>query len=208
MPKLNKILIGIVVGIVALVLISYAIYKISPYKFLIADSEGLSMSPTVLDKDKSIVLTSKRPNVTFGVNRGMVCVFYVAEDNEYISKRLIGLPGDTIKIEKGKLFINDMEISEPYVKFKSENSPTLIANVPEGHYFIMGDNRQLSSDSRSEVYDDNDETMTTFMLSADTGDPISKEHFVDASWFAGIEIFNLTQFRFLEHKLIPPEPQN
>ena len=110
--------------------------------------------------------------------RGDVAVFRLPSDTSinYI-KRVIGLPGDTIQVKSGQLYINQQPIEKIYqgefvdnnqtiiAKFKEilstekevmvldqyENSPqdnTGIYNVPEGHYFMMGDNRDNSQDSR------------------------------------------------------------
>lgn len=111
--------------------------------------------------------------------RGDVVVFRLpsSPDINYI-KRLVGLPGDVIKVTDGKLFINDQEIPKEYVKdfiddnqiqipeFEEtfsekkylvldqyQNLPqdnTGYYKVPEGHYFMMGDNRDNSEDSRFE----------------------------------------------------------
>jgi len=83
-------------------------------------------------------------------------VYYVLETNKtsYI-KRVIGLPGDHVKIENGKVYINDVELDEPYLRegvltgqLKGADTPYLDVVVPKGHLFLMGDNRPNSTDSR------------------------------------------------------------
>jgi signal peptidase I len=95
------------------------------------------------------------------VRRGDVVVFkFPNEPERDFIKRVIGLPGERIRIENKKVFINDEPLEEPYVHFmeppgaaelgypdpRGDNMPELV--VPEGQYFVMGDNRDNSHDSR------------------------------------------------------------
>ena len=82
-----------------------------------------------------------------GPQRGDVIVFRapIQPDKDFI-KRVIALPGDSIEVRGGQVFVNDQLIDEPYIRDKS---PYLVPRqtVPPAHYFVLGDNRPNSSDS-------------------------------------------------------------
>ena len=80
-------------------------------------------------------------------------IYYVLErggKTSYI-KRVIGIAGDHIKIEEGKVYLNGEELNEPYLRDGIETESNLFTDitVPEGYIFVMGDNRPHSTDSRS-----------------------------------------------------------
>jgi signal peptidase I len=86
--------------------------------------------------------------------RGDVVIFrYPKDPKQYFIKRLIGLPGETVRIEGEKVSITTIEgetstLSEPYVKNRG-NGGNIVKKLGEDEYFVMGDNRPESSDSRS-----------------------------------------------------------
>lgn len=110
-----------------------------------------SMSNTIQKKD---MLIGNR--VAYKISepkRGDVVIFkYPDDEDQLFIKRLIGLPGETVKIEDGKVYINDSKepLDEPYIKEIDWGNydGALEYNVPEGCYFMLGDNRNNSKDSR------------------------------------------------------------
>jgi signal peptidase I len=125
------------------------------YLFIVQQNQikGISMEHTF--QEGNYIFTSKVTYKMRSPHRGDVVVFHAPRnhDLEYI-KRVIGLPGDTVLIENERVFVNGRELNEPYIAdktnlqfgwFAQEGVPI---SVPADHYFVMGDNRPRSSDSR------------------------------------------------------------
>ena len=107
---------------------------------------GTSMEPSL--KDGNIVVLAK----TDRLETGDLCAFYYS--NKILIKRIIGVPGDYIWIDKeGTVYLNDQELDEPYVSEKAlgECDIEFPYQIPENYYFMMGDHRKTSIDSRSSV---------------------------------------------------------
>lgn len=107
---------------------------------------GTSMEPSL--KDGDIVLLAK----TDKLDTGDLCAFYYS--NKILIKRIIGVPGDYIWIDKeGTVYLNNQELDEPYISEKAlgECDVEFPYQVPENYYFVMGDQRKTSIDSRSSV---------------------------------------------------------
>lgn len=108
--------------------------------------EGIAMSPALNNDDRIFI---DRNFAT--LRRGDIVVFYHPEDNRksYI-KRIVALPEEEIEIVRDKVFVNGKEMAEPYVD--PENNTMLQGlnkqKVPHDSYFVMGDNRNNSNDSR------------------------------------------------------------
>ncbi|MBN1356057.1 signal peptidase I [bacterium] len=129
------------------------IYFFTGYVFKAYRVEGTSMQPLLQNAERLFV---NRIVYKFrDIERGDVVVFYFpAQPHDYFIKRVIGLPGEKIYIKKGKIFINDRLIDDHYVPnyFKSyEDVGT--QEIPLGYYFVSGDHRNKSYDSRAWVKD-------------------------------------------------------
>ena len=132
--------------------------------------EGSSMSPTLEGSQHVVVnkliytnlpnwpLLRNIPFIEIGPhdrlypfrtpNRGDIVVFTPPFDNERdFIKRIIGIPGDTVAILEGTIFINEKPQDESYIK-QSGNGNMLPQKVSDGSYFVLGDNRPSSNDSR------------------------------------------------------------
>ena len=80
------------------------------------------------------------------IERFDVVVLTEADDNEKIIKRVIGMPGDTVAIKNGDIYINDEKINDEYAYGETSDYERIILDDDE--YFILGDNRLISKDSR------------------------------------------------------------
>jgi len=110
--------------------------------------EGTSMAPLLRDQER--IFINKFVYRFEPIHRGDVVVFwYPLDTSESFIKRVIGLPGDTIQIKSGRLFVNGKYVPEPYVpkKYFDDSSYGPIT-IPPHEYFVMGDHRNSSNDSR------------------------------------------------------------
>ena len=137
------------------VVLAFAVFMIV-YMFLFQPHkvDGKSMVPNFQDKED--ILTNKIVYRSSKPQRGDIVVFHAPPpyDSDFI-KRIIGLPGEVIKVEGGSVYINGEKLNEPYLPddfytveraFMREGVPY---QVPVGYYMVFGDNRNYSSDSRT-----------------------------------------------------------
>jgi signal peptidase I len=111
--------------------------------------EGTSMLPRLDDQDRLFI--NKFVYRFTAIERGDVVVFHYPRDPEksYI-KRVIALPGDRLRIDRGTVWLNGQPQSEPYIPEEYRDSvsyPEIV--IPPDSYFMMGDHRCISSDSRT-----------------------------------------------------------
>ena len=117
--------------------------------------EGTSMLPQLHDGERLLVnklIYYKIQSISWGhIERGDIVVFWFPNDPDksYV-KRVIGLPGETVELRNGKVYINGVELNEEYIDVEHNQSlPSWPPRkVEDHHYFVMGDNRDNSSDSR------------------------------------------------------------
>ena len=144
--------------LVQLVLLVVAVLLIRHYVFSPAAVNGSSMEPTLHNNDRLWVTSIKKPQ------RFDIIAFPSPRNGQRVAKRLIGLPGETVEYRDDTLYINGVSLSEDYLASakrnvsKNENytqdftletlEATQSLTVPEGMYFVLGDNRPRSDDSR------------------------------------------------------------
>jgi signal peptidase I len=111
--------------------------------------QGSSMQPLLGDDERIIV--SKLVYRLHPIERGDVVVFWYPRDPSVsFIKRVVGLPGETVELRSGTLYVDGRRIEESYIDpvFQEfDSSPPV--EVPPGHYYVLGDHRSSSNDSRN-----------------------------------------------------------
>ena len=165
--------------VVKVVLISLAI--ILPVRMFLIQPfyvEGASMEPSFYDKEYLII-----NEITYRFNepqRGEVIVFkYPKNPRQYYIKRIIGLPGETIEIRDGQVHINNEILGEEYIELlSSDNRRTVV--LGDNEYFVLGDNRKNSSDSR--IFG-----------------PLKGKYIIGKVWFRGWPLERISTFNLPEY---------
>ena len=128
---------------IAIALIAVALIRM--FLFTMIRVDGHSMDETLQDNER-IAVTILDMKLGAPQRQDIVICTYPGEDHLCV-KRVIGLPGETIELRDGKTYINEVPIEEPYIEHLSMQ-PFGPYEISEDHYFVMGDNRADSKDSR------------------------------------------------------------
>ncbi|HHY18657.1 MAG TPA: signal peptidase I [Firmicutes bacterium] len=133
-----------------LVAFSEIIILASVFMLFLAQSfliDGYSMEPTL--KNGQRILVEKISYLFSGPNRGDIVIFQnPKDDSEFYIKRVVGISGDELLIDNGALYLNGSLLEEPFAKEPISFPLKARYLVPEGYFFVLGDNRNHSADSR------------------------------------------------------------
>ena len=158
-----KVLRNILSWVVPIVVAVVIVLLVRTYLFEVVKVSGGSMDPNLTTNERMVVIKPLK------LKRLSVIVFdaygedpAAAPNTNYV-KRVIGLPGDKVVSKNGYIYVNNQKINQPFISQASlakKNHWTYRGNtVPQGHYFVLGDHRSISEDSRAWGYVDANKVM-------------------------------------------------
>lgn len=116
--------------------------------FTVLIVRGRSMEPSYVDGQ--LLVINKISYLVGQPARGdVVAMFFPGETENRFIKRIIGLPGEKVRVSDGKVYINDVQLNQSYLATTVITTPNTERQLQPGQYFVMGDNRSVSSDSRA-----------------------------------------------------------
>jgi signal peptidase I len=123
---------------------------ISHFVLMAVEIKGTSMSPTLLDGERYILF--RCPYLWRAPRTGEIVVIKDPQDQDLSIKRIVGLPNDLVEIRKDGVYVNKVKLSEPYLTslaaYASGWEPVKPLRLGPQDYFVLGDNRRRSADSR------------------------------------------------------------
>ena len=122
---------------------------ISTFVFQVIPVSGESMMPT-LENGERMFVTKFTYAIREPERHEIVITRYPESDALYV-KRVVGLPGDTVEVRDGRVYVNDTALEEPYLLDDEIHYFLEPETVPEGRVFVLGDNRNDSKDSHSDA---------------------------------------------------------
>ncbi len=147
----KKLILRILLILVEIILTILLAYAITHYGLERMTVSGEYMSPTLLDGDE--ILIDRMRYRAFSIQRNDIVVIQHngSEHNYYTIERVIGMPGEKIRIEDGEVYINDKKLKEKYDFPKMENGGLALEEITieEDEYFMLCDNRNECEDSRN-----------------------------------------------------------
>ena len=136
--------------LIKLILFIVVLLVIMIYVFSVTQVLGNSMSPTLMDDE--VLFLNKAQYRFFDIKRGDVVSLEYA-DTKFLIKRVIGLPGESLEIKNNQVYINGELLEEEYLEEDLEYPDFRLQDIgyetiPDDMYFVLGDNREDSMDSR------------------------------------------------------------
>ncbi|MBQ2205512.1 MAG: signal peptidase I [Lachnospiraceae bacterium] len=153
--KISQLVVDVVFAVSLAFIISYTF-------FAQVLQQGFSMAPYI--NDRSVVLTNRLYRNVLPLNRNDVIAFYV--NGQESIKRIYGMPGETITISNGNLYVNDIQLENEDLKNSLSSNIDQNVKLGEDEYYVLGDNLDSSKDSRA----------------SDVGN-ISKKNIIGKVWF-------------------------
>ena len=139
-----------IIDIVTVLIIAITLSTLFLHFFRFATVDGISMQNTLYDGEKLLINVNAYDNEKIPKYKDIVVIKRDDLSCKYLVKRVIGTAGDKISIVNNDLYINNKKITENYIK-ETMNTEDMSITIPNGYVFVMGDNRNNSLDSRSNV---------------------------------------------------------
>lgn len=124
-------------------------FVLKTYVFQIALVNQISMEPTLVEGQ--ILIIDKISYLFGNPKRGEIVILRDELERKFLIKRAIGLPGENVEIKNERVFINGEELKPDYTDAPTEAGSFVASDIPADKYFVLGDNRLHSRDSRSET---------------------------------------------------------